>query len=133
MVILLRGCANRSWSARRPSLPPIAAPRFSDESPHDDDHLREGYPEVNDPPSPLGTPQQLLVGVVPGIGPLHYPALPGLKRCRVAFLGDLGDQSTLLQTLAGDLRVITTIKMHHHPLGYLSSKPLQNILQGGDQ
>ena len=62
----LRACADRSWSARRSGLPTVAAPCFPDQSPHNDDHLREGHPEIDHPPPTLRTPHQLLlVGVVP--------------------------------------------------------------------
>jgi len=36
---LLRACADRSWSARRSTLPTVAAPSFPDQPPYDDDHL----------------------------------------------------------------------------------------------
>src|SRR5215216_1982389 len=49
--VRIRACANRSWSARRSSLPTVAAPCFPDQPPDDDDHLREGHPEIY-PPSP---------------------------------------------------------------------------------
>src|SRR5215213_8854347 len=67
----LRGRANRSWSAGRTAFPTVAGPGFSDEPTHDDDRVREGGPEVDDPPPPLGTPHEFLVGVLPGVGPLH--------------------------------------------------------------
>src|SRR5215207_2192963 len=65
---LLRASANRLRSAARSSFPAVAGPSFSDESPHDDDHLREGQPEVDDLLPALGTPYQLLVGILPGVG-----------------------------------------------------------------
>ncbi len=61
----LKACADRSWSARRSGLPTVAAPAFSDQSPHDDDHLREGHPEIDYPPPTLRTSHQLPAGVVP--------------------------------------------------------------------
>src|SRR5215217_9052522 len=56
-----RGRANRSWSTRRAAFPTITSPSFSDQPTHDDDHVGEGYPEVYNPPFPLGAPHQLLV------------------------------------------------------------------------
>jgi hypothetical protein len=44
-----------------------------DEPTHDDDYAGEGDPEVDDPPSALGAPDQLLVGVVSGVRALHHP------------------------------------------------------------
>jgi CubicO group peptidase (beta-lactamase class C family) len=44
------------------------APGFSDEPTHDDDHLGESHPEVDDSTLSLRTPSKLFVGVVPGIG-----------------------------------------------------------------
>src|SRR5215210_8853780 len=63
-ITRLRGCANRSWSARRSTLPTVASPGFSDEPPHDEDHVRESDPEVDDSPFPLGAPREFLVGIV---------------------------------------------------------------------
>src|SRR5215211_3333514 len=53
---ILRACANRSWSTLGSSLPTVVDPGFSDESPHDDDHLGEGDPEVDDRPPAFGAP-----------------------------------------------------------------------------
>jgi hypothetical protein len=75
----LRGSADRSWLSGRTTVPAVASPPFPDEPTHDDDHLREGHPEIDYPFSPLRAPHQLLVGVVPGARPLHYPALRCLK------------------------------------------------------
>src|SRR5215217_5331277 len=75
---LLRSRANRSRSARRAALPTIPSPGFSNESAHDDDRVREGDPEVDDLPSPLRAPHQLLVSVIPGVGSLHDPTFRGL-------------------------------------------------------
>ncbi|MDQ3636791.1 MAG: Uma2 family endonuclease, partial [Actinomycetota bacterium] len=43
----LRASVNRSWSSGRSAFPAVAAPAFSDESPDDDDHIREGHPEID--------------------------------------------------------------------------------------
>ena len=77
-IIALRGRANRSRSARRAALPTILSPGFSNESAHDDDRVREGDPEVDDLPSPLCAPHQLLVSVIPGVGSLYDPTFRGL-------------------------------------------------------
>jgi hypothetical protein len=45
---------------------------------------------------PLRALHDLLVGVVPGARPLHYPALRCLKWGWFALFRDLGEQSTLL-------------------------------------
>src|SRR5215210_8490961 len=95
-IDLLRASANRSWSAGRSASPTVAAPAFPDEPPHDDDHLGEGHPEVDDPPLTLRTPHQLLVGVVPRVRALHHPAPRGPKRCRLTLLGDLAYKPTIL-------------------------------------
>src|SRR5215211_3217837 len=62
----LRACADRSWSAGRSALPTVANPTFPDESPNDDDHVGEGYPEIDDLSPTLRAPNQLLMGVMPG-------------------------------------------------------------------
>src|SRR5215204_1914167 len=92
----LRASANRLRSAARSSLPAVATPSFSNESPYDDDHLGEGHPEVDDSIPTLGTPHQLLMGVVPRVRALHYPTFRRLKRRWLTFLGDCGEQATIL-------------------------------------
>ena len=83
--------------AGRLGLPAVAGPSFSVEAPHDDDYLGEGDPEVNNPPSPFGAPQQFLMSVVPRVGALlYYPTLRGRQRGRLALLGDLGACRELL-------------------------------------
>src|SRR5215210_77437 len=91
----LRGCADRSWPSGRTTFPTIASPSLPDEPPDDDDHIREGHPKVHHPSLPLRAPHELLVGVVPGAGPLHDPPLGGTKLGRLALWGDLGAQTTL--------------------------------------
>src|SRR5215217_2067314 len=61
----LRGSADKSWLSGRTTFPAVASPALPDEPSHDDDHLREGHPEVDHPSSPLRAPHQLIVGVVP--------------------------------------------------------------------
>src|SRR5215207_8987763 len=107
----LRACANRSWSARRSSLPTVAAPCFPDQPPDDDDHLREGHPEIYHPPHPLCTLHQFLVGVVPRTRPLRHPAIGSPERCRLTFFGDLGFKPAFFEALAGGLRIVPTIEM----------------------
>src|ERR671911_1383485 len=92
MHLRLRASANRLRSAARSSLPTIATPSFSNEFSYDDDHLGEGNPEVDHPSFPLRTPHQLLMGVVPRVRALHSPTFRRLKRRRLAFLGDHGEQ-----------------------------------------
>src|SRR5215216_2927719 len=77
-IFLLRGCADRSWSAERPAFPAVAGPAFSDQPPHDDDHVRERHPGIDYPPLTLRTPHQLLMCVVPRIRPLNHPTFSGL-------------------------------------------------------
>src|SRR5215203_4815049 len=74
----LRGCADRSWLPGRSAFPTVAHPAFSDQPPHDDDHLRERHPEIDHPSHALRAPHKLLVGVVPKICPFHHPSLSGL-------------------------------------------------------
>src|SRR3954447_6282266 len=86
LSLRLRGRANRSGSAIRSTLPTVVGPGFSDEPPHDDDHVREGDPEVYDSPFPLSAPHQLLVGVGPGVGSFHDPPFRCPERGRLALL-----------------------------------------------
>src|SRR5215212_10267796 len=92
----LRACADRSWSSGRTPCPAVATPALPDEPPHDDDHLREGHPEVDHPTHLLRAPHELLVGVVPRASPFHHPALRYPERRGLALLGDLGDEPSLL-------------------------------------
>src|SRR5215203_5683874 len=96
LAAYLRASADRLRSAARSSLPAVATPSFSNESPYDDDHLGEGHPEVDDSIPTLGTPHQLLMGVVPRVRALHYPTFRRLKRRWLTFLGDCGEQATVL-------------------------------------
>src|SRR5829696_5794899 len=66
----LRGSADRSWPSGGTTFPAVASPALSEESTHDDVHLREGHPEVHHLSPPLRAPHQLFVGVVPGASPL---------------------------------------------------------------
>ncbi len=60
--------------------------------------------EIDDSSPFLRTPDQLLVGVAPGIGMFDDSLHPSLQRCRVAFLGDHAGQATALQKLSGGLQ-----------------------------
>jgi hypothetical protein len=56
----------------RSAIPAVASPNLLDVPSHDDDHCGEGDPEVEDPSSALGAPDQLLVGVVSGVRALYH-------------------------------------------------------------
>src|SRR5215204_1814874 len=86
----------RSGPTTRSILPAIVGPGLSYEPAHDDDHRREGNPKIDDPISTFGTPHELLVGVVPRVCALYYPALCGRQRSRLALLGDSGEQAAVL-------------------------------------
>ena len=102
-IVNLEFSGERSRAASGSAFPAVATPSFSDEPSYDNDHVGESYPEVDDPPLPLGTPEELLVGVVPGINVFDDPPHSGFKRGRLAFLGDHTDQATALQKLSGRL------------------------------
>jgi hypothetical protein len=72
------------------------SPAAPDEPPHDDDHLGESNPEIDDSRLPLGAPHQLLVSVMPGAGAFDYPTSCGGQRSRLAFLGDHGEKVAVL-------------------------------------
>src|SRR5918994_375886 len=91
----LRASADRLRSAARTALPAVVSPAPSDEPPHNDDHLREGDPEVDDSLPALSAPHQLLVSVMPGVRTFHHPTFRRLKRCRLALLRDHGEQATV--------------------------------------
>src|SRR5215217_1581690 len=89
----LRGSADRSWPSGRTTFPAVATPALPDEPPDDDDHVREGHPEVDDLSPTLRAPHKLFVGVVPGTRPLHYPALRCPKRGGLALLWEISEMS----------------------------------------
>jgi hypothetical protein len=60
---------------------------------------------------------QFLVDVVPGVDSLYHATLCGLKRSRLALLGNHGLQATGLYFLAGGLRIVATIEVDAHLLG----------------
>lgn len=72
------------------AFPAVVSPGFSDESSYDDDHFREGDPEIDNPSAPLDAPEQFLVGVVPGVCALYNPPLSGLQRSWLAFFEIIG-------------------------------------------
>jgi hypothetical protein len=81
------------------------------ESANDNDHVGKGNPEVDHSPFPLGTPEELLVSVAPGIGVLDHPAFRSSKRSGFALLGDHAHQAKALQKLSGNLRVVGAVEM----------------------
>src|SRR3712207_2733230 len=92
----VRASANRLGSASRPPLPTVVSPAASDEPPYDDDHLGEGYPEIDDSPPTFGAPHQLFVSVMPRASAFDYPTSCDLKRSRLAFLRNYSEQATIL-------------------------------------
>src|SRR5215207_5844981 len=99
----------------------IETPCFSEEPSYKDDYVGEGDPEIDDAPLALGTPEELLVGVVPGVGLFDDSPHPGFKRGGLAFLGDHADQVTALQDLSGDFGVVGAVEVDDRPLRQLPS------------
>src|SRR5215218_3312676 len=127
----LRGRANRLWFAGGSALPAVANPALSDEPPNHYDHVRERDPEVYDPILPLGTPHQFLVGVVPGVRPLHHPAQTGRQRSGHALLGYHAHQAPIFEELAGLLRVVGPIEVDAGMLGQLDRRlPVGGVQSG---
>src|SRR3954447_19696142 len=126
MYLGFRASVNRSWSSGRSTLPTVTTPACSDESPDDDHHIREGHPEIDHPSAPLRTPHKLFVGVAPGIGSFHNPTHSGSKRSRLALLGNLAEQATSRQLLAGSGRIVGAVQMHPCLLRQLSER-LQSV------
>src|SRR5215216_3479835 len=127
----LRACANRSWSAIRSALPTVVGPGFSDEPPHDNDHVGKGDPEVDHSPFPLGAPHQLLVGVAPRVGSFYDPPFRRPERGGLALLGDYALQTTFLQKPSSDVRVVGPIEVNTHRLGQPSQR--WQSIQGSSQ
>jgi hypothetical protein len=48
---------------------------------------------------------------VPGVGPLHVPALPGLDRGLVALMGDFPGHAAAVEFVAGLLRVVAGVEV----------------------
>src|SRR5918911_3093199 len=114
---------NRSWSACGTGLPAVATLGFLDEPSHDDDRVGEGDPEVHDSPFPLCAPHELLVGVAPRVGPFDYPPLRVSEWVRLALLGNLAYQATLLQEPAGEGRVRAPVPLYAPPPGRETAAP----------
>jgi len=115
----------------RTALPTVTSPGFSDKPPDDDDHVRKRDPEIDHPSSPLRAPHEFLVGVMPGVRPLHDPAQTSSERGRLTLLGDHPDQLSFLQEPAGDVRIVAAVKVHAHRL----RRQLQRFqrVEGGSQ
>src|SRR5215207_3128453 len=110
-ICSLRGSADRSRPSGRPTLPSVAFPSFSDESPDDNHHLGERHPEVHHSPHTLRAPKELLVGVVPRARPLHHPPPRGPERRRLALPRDLPPQAQVPKPLAGGTRVVAAVEV----------------------
>ena len=79
---------------------------LTDEATDGDDGVGEVEEGVDDVFVALVAALQAVEGVVPGVGALDMPALPGLDRGLIALMGDLTGHVALAELVAGLLRVI---------------------------
>ena len=91
----------------------------------------EKAPEVDDRPPTLGTLEELLVGIGPGVGSFYDPPFRP-ERVGGAFLGDRALQPAFLQEPTGDVRVVNPIEVDTHRL-WQPSQRLQSLQGGGQQ
>ena len=69
---------------------------------------------------------------MPGVGPLHVPALPGLDRSLVALAGDFAGQAAAVELVAALLRVVARVEMDGDVVGQRSDVA-EFVQRGGQQ
>src|SRR5437764_11292008 len=82
-----------SWTPGRAAGPPVEGPCLADEPTDCDDRIGEVAERVDDVLIALVAALQPVEAVVPGVGPLDGPALPGLDRGLLALMGDVPGQA----------------------------------------
>src|SRR5215467_5923014 len=82
-----------SWSPGWAAVPPVEGPCLADEPADCDDGVGEVEEGVDDVFVAFVAALQPVEVVVPGVGPLHVPALAGLDRGLVALVGDVPGRS----------------------------------------
>ena len=92
---------------RGPGVPSVEGPCLADQAADGDDRVGEVEERVDDLLAALVAALQPVEGVVPGVGPLDVPALPGLDRGLVALMGDVAGHAAGGQFIAGLARVLT--------------------------
>src|SRR5437764_14634701 len=100
-----------SWTPGRAVVPPVEGPCLADEPADCDDRVGEVEERVDDVFVTFVAALQPVEGVVPGVGPLDVPALPGLDRGLVALMGDVPGHAAPGEFVVGLLRVVTRIEM----------------------
>src|SRR3981189_3266006 len=90
----------------------MSGPGLSDEATQGDDGVGEVEEGVDDDRSPFVATLQPVEAVVPRVGALHMPALPGLDRCLLAFVSDLAVQASCGQFLGSLTGVVAGIEVH---------------------
>src|ERR1700756_5595956 len=93
-------------------VPPVGDPCLPDQATDGDDRVGEVEERVDDLLAALITALQPVEGVVPGIGPLHVPALPGLDGGLVALMGDFPGHAASGELAAGLVRVVAGIQVN---------------------
>src|ERR1700677_4825299 len=112
--------------------PPVGALCVSDHAADGDDHVGEVEVGVDDVLVPLVAALQPVEAVVPGVGPLDVPALPGLDRGLVAFAGDLPGHAAGGELVAGVPGVVAGVEVDGDVAGQ-RSELLEFVQRGGQQ
>src|SRR5258708_9301159 len=73
---------------------------------HEPDEGRSSRPDLWGAAAGMPPPTRPVKGVVPGVGALYLPALTGLDRGFIAFVGDLADHVAAGEFVAGFRRVV---------------------------
>lgn len=125
----LRGSADWLWSAGWSGVPSVGGPGFADEASDEDDGVGEGDVGLDDACVSFGADQQFPeAAVVPGVGPFHDPAGPGLEWG--AFLADDRVAAEFGQEVPGGAAVVAGVQVHGDLLGQVEAEAGQ-FLQGG--
>ena len=86
-------------------------PCLADQATDGDDGVGEVEERVDDVLAAFVAALQPVEAVVPGVGPLDVPALPGLDRGLVALMGDFAGHATAGEFVAGLLRVVAGVQV----------------------
>src|SRR2546430_340263 len=132
LVLELARIGKCSWSPRRAGVPPVSDPCLANQATDGDDGVGKVEERVDDVLVALVAALQPAEGVVPGIGPLDVPALPGLDRGLVALAGDFPGHAPSGELVAGLLRVVAGVEVDSDVIGQRANI-IEFVQRGGQQ
>src|ERR1700745_3605396 len=101
-----------SWAPGRTAVPPVEGPCLADEATVGDDGVGEVEEGVDDVLVAFIAALEAVEVVVPGVGALDGPALPGLDGRLLALAGHLPAKAASGQLAAGLVRVVPGVQVH---------------------